>query len=130
MLVSGNADSIIKIWSLVTGQCMHTLSGPNRHMSAVTSLALNDRFAVSSSDDGTVKMWSLETGEFVRNLLALESGGRGGVVWRIAINNNTLVCAVGSRIGVEETKLVGQKRVIRILFKPLMYFINLVKRFF
>jgi F-box/WD-40 domain protein 7 len=107
MLVSGNADSTIKIWSLTTGQCLHTLSGTNRHMSAVTCIAYNDRYVVSSSDDGTVKLWSLETGEFVRNLLALESGGRGGVVWRIAMSNNMLVCAVGSRIGVEETKLVS-----------------------
>lgn len=106
ILVSGNADSTVKIWSLRTGQCLHTLSGTNRHMSAVTCLAFNDRYVVSSSDDGTVKLWSLETGEFIRNLLALESGGRGGVVWRIAMNKNMLVCAVGSRIGVEETRLI------------------------
>ena len=106
LLVSGNADSTVKIWSLTTGQCLSTLSGPNRHMSAVTCLAFNDRYVVSSSDDGTVKLWSLETGEFVRNLLLLDSGGRGGVVWRISMNKNMLVCAVGSRIGVELTKLI------------------------
>ena len=39
----------------------------------------NDKFVVSSSDDGTVKLWSVETGEFIRNLLTLESGGRGGI---------------------------------------------------
>lgn len=105
-LVSGNADSTVKIWSLKTGECLHTLSGCNKHMSAVTCLAFNDKFVVSSSDDGTVKLWNLETGEFIRNLLALDSGGRGGVVWRISMHKNKLVCAVGSRIGVEETKLI------------------------
>jgi WD40 repeat protein len=75
-------------------------------MSAVTCLAFNDKFIISSSDDGTVKLWNLETGEFIRNLLALESGGRGGVVWRISMHQNKLVCAVGSRNGVEETKLI------------------------
>lgn len=75
-------------------------------MSAVTCLAFNDKFIISSSDDGTVKLWNMETGEFVRNLLALDSGGRGGVVWRISMHNNKLVCAVGSRMGVEETKLI------------------------
>jgi F-box/WD-40 domain protein 7 len=106
ILVSGNADSTVKIWSLKTGDCMHTLSGYNKHMSAVTCLAFNDKFVVSSSDDGTVKLWNLETGEFIRNLLGLDSGGRGGVVWRISMHKNKLVCAVGSRIGVEETKLI------------------------
>jgi len=106
ILVSGNADSTVKIWSLKTGECLHTLSGYNKHMSAVTCLAFNEKFVVSSSDDGTVKLWNLQTGEFIRNLLGLDSGGRGGVVWRISMHKNKLVCAVGSRIGVEDTKLI------------------------
>lgn len=106
ILVSGNADSTVKIWSLKTGECMHTLAGNNKHMSAVTCLSFNEKFVVSSSDDGTVKLWNVETGEFIRNLLGLDSGGRGGVVWRISMHKNKLVCAVGSRIGVEETKLI------------------------
>lgn len=44
-------------------------------------------------------------GEFIRNLIALVSGGSGGVVWRIRANETKLVCAVGSRNGTEETKL-------------------------
>lgn len=91
---------------MTTGKCMHTLTGSYKHVSAVTCLAFNDKFIISSSDDGTVKLWNLETGEFIRNLLALESGGRGGVVWRISMHQNKLVCAVGSRMGVEETKLI------------------------
>lgn len=61
---------------------------------------------ITSSDDGTVKVWSLKTGEFLRNLVALDSGGSGGVVWRIRCSNTKLVCAVGSRNGTEETKLL------------------------
>ena len=38
--------------------------------------------------------------------VALESGGSGGVVWRIRANATKLVCAVGSRNGTEETKLL------------------------
>lgn len=38
--------------------------------------------------------------------MALESGGSGGVVWRIKANPTKLVCAVGSRNGTEETKLL------------------------
>lgn len=46
------------------------------------------------------------SGEFIRNLVALDSGGSGGVVWRIRANETKLVCAVGSRNGTEETKLL------------------------
>ena len=47
-----------------------------------------------------------DSGEFIRNLVALDSGGSGGVVWRIRANETKLVCAVGSRNGTEETKLL------------------------
>ncbi|XP_064481932.1 F-box/WD repeat-containing protein 7-like isoform X2 [Ornithodoros turicata] len=106
ILVSGNADSTVKVWDIVTGQCLQTLAGPNKHQSAVTCLQFNSKFVVTSSDDGTVKLWDLRTGEFLRNLVALESGGSGGVVWRIRASPTKLVCAVGSRNGTEETKLL------------------------
>ena len=79
--------------------------GPNKHSSAVTCLQFNKKFVITSSDDGTVKIWDLKTGEFLRNLVALDSGGSGGVVWRVRCSNSKLVCAVGSRNGTEETKL-------------------------
>ncbi|ODN04155.1 F-box/WD repeat-containing protein 7, partial [Orchesella cincta] len=106
LLVSGNADSTVKIWDISTGQCLLTLSGPNKHLSAVTCLQLINKFVITSSDDGTVKLWDIRTGEFVRNLVSLSSGGSGGVVWRIRASETKLVCAVGSRNGTEETKLL------------------------
>ncbi|XP_023683461.1 F-box/WD repeat-containing protein 7 isoform X1 [Paramormyrops kingsleyae] len=106
ILVSGNADSTVKIWDIKTGQCLQTLQGPHKHQSAVTCLQFNKNFVVTSSDDGTVKLWDLRTGDFIRNLVTLESGGSGGVVWRIRASNTKLVCAVGSRNGTEETKLL------------------------
>lgn len=60
-----------------------TFKGPNKHQSAVTCLQFNSRFVITSSDDGTVKLWDVRTGDFIRNLVALDSGGSGGVVWRI-----------------------------------------------
>ncbi|KAK3862746.1 hypothetical protein Pcinc_031420 [Petrolisthes cinctipes] len=106
ILISGNADSTVKVWDIVTGQCLQTLSGPHKHRSAVTCLQFNNKFVVTSSDDGTVKLWDVRTGEFLRNLVALDSGGSGGVVWRIRASDTKLVCAVGSRNGTEETKLL------------------------
>ena len=42
----------------------------------------------------------------MRNLVSLDSRGSGGVVWRIRSTNTKLVCAVGSRNGTEDTKLL------------------------
>lgn len=106
ILVSGNADSTVKIWDITSGQCLQTLQGANKHQSAVTCLQFNRKFVITCSDDGTVKLWDLNTGEFIRNLVTLESGGSGGVVWRVCANQTKLVCAVGSRNGTEETKLL------------------------
>lgn len=72
----------------------------------MTCLQFNKKFVITSSDDGSVKIWDLKGGDFLRNLVALDSGGSGGVVWRIRCSNTKLVCAVGSRNGTEETKLL------------------------
>uniref|UniRef100_V9KHD6 F-box/WD repeat-containing protein 7 n=1 Tax=Callorhinchus milii TaxID=7868 RepID=V9KHD6_CALMI len=106
ILVSGNADSTVKIWDIKTGQCLQTLQGPSKHLSAVTCLQFIQSFVVTSSDDGTVKLWDLRTGDFLRNLVCLESGGSGGVVWRLRASKTKLICAVGSRNGTEDTKLL------------------------
>ncbi|XP_065838229.1 F-box/WD repeat-containing protein 7-like [Oscarella lobularis] len=106
ILVSGNADSTVKVWNINTGYCLHTLQGSNKHHSAVTSLQFSENFVVTSSDDGTVKLWDIKTGEFIRNLVQLDSGGSGGVVWRVQCSDKKLVCAVGSRNGTEDTKLL------------------------
>lgn len=45
------------------GQCKYTLSGPNRHASAVTSLQfLENGLVATSSDDGSVKLWDVKQG--------------------------------------------------------------------
>jgi WD40 repeat protein len=36
-LVSGNADSTIRVWNIKDGACVHTLAGHHKHESAVTS---------------------------------------------------------------------------------------------
>uniref|UniRef100_A0A3Q3WDN4 F-box domain-containing protein n=1 Tax=Mola mola TaxID=94237 RepID=A0A3Q3WDN4_MOLML len=106
ILVSGNADSTVRVWDVRTGQCLHTLQGPNKHRSAVTCLQFCRGLVLSSSDDGTVKLWDLRTGAWLRDVVALQSRGSGGVVWRIRASDTRLVCAAGSRNGTEETKLL------------------------
>ena len=68
---------LFKVWNIISGHCLHTLQGSNKHQSAVTSLQFTDDFIITSSDDGTVKLWDLNTGEFIRDLVALDTGGSG-----------------------------------------------------
>ena len=45
ILVSGNADSTVKIWDILTGQCLQTLSGG---LSQSLYLALTDYLSLFS----------------------------------------------------------------------------------
>ncbi|GMS81934.1 hypothetical protein PENTCL1PPCAC_4109, partial [Pristionchus entomophagus] len=108
ILVSCNADSYIRVWNIRDNQCIHRLGGnQNGHQSAITSLQfLDNGLVATSSDDGTVKLWDVTRGCFVRDLVKLSSGGSGGCIWRLKATDTLLVCAVGSRNGTEETKLI------------------------
>ncbi|CAJ0569431.1 unnamed protein product, partial [Mesorhabditis spiculigera] len=108
ILVSCNADSEVRVWDIRDGgKCLHRLQGPYGHTSAITSLhLLESGLLATSSDDGTVKLWDVENGQFVRDLVRLQSGGSGGCIWRLKATETLLVCAVGSRNGTEDTKLI------------------------
>ncbi|KAL3083047.1 hypothetical protein niasHS_010849 [Heterodera schachtii] len=107
ILVSANADSTIKVWNITDGTCVHTFAGPNKHASAVTGIRFLDNGMVATSgDDGIVKLWDVMEGTFVCDLLRLASQGAGGCVWRMKATPTLLLCAVGSRNGTEDTKLI------------------------
>uniref|UniRef100_A0A9J2PI77 F-box domain-containing protein n=1 Tax=Ascaris lumbricoides TaxID=6252 RepID=A0A9J2PI77_ASCLU len=107
--LTGHSNRVysLLVWDITDGQCKYTLSGPNRHASAVTSLQfLENGLVATSSDDGSVKLWDVRQGTFVRDLVRLRSGGSGGCIWRLKSTPTMLVCAVGSRNGTEDTKLI------------------------
>ena len=58
-LVSGSADSTIKIWNLENGSLLNTLTA---HTSSVISLlVLSNGNLLSGSNDGTIREWNLNT---------------------------------------------------------------------
>ena len=73
----------VQVWNVATGYCEHTLHGPHKHQSAVTSLQFTENFVITSSDDGSVKLWDIKTGEFIRDLISLDSGGNGRCLNRV-----------------------------------------------
>ena len=55
------------------------------------------------------------SGEFICDLVALESGGSGSVVWRIPANDTKLVCAVESVPFLDPTAQTSLVALARIL---------------
>lgn len=55
-------DPVVRIWDLVTQQCLTALEG---HSSAVRSVAVSkdEKRAVSGSHDRSIRLWDLETGQ-------------------------------------------------------------------
>ncbi|KAI8611683.1 WD40-repeat-containing domain protein [Chytriomyces sp. MP71] len=61
-LISGGADSLVKVWDLESQICIKTLAG---HVSRIIHLAISDDCCLiaSCSKDSTARVWSSSTGE-------------------------------------------------------------------
>ena len=66
-LICGAFDGTPKIWDLISGECLHTIS--RLHTRAVTSIIIlsNEIFA-SSSKNKTIKLFDLNTFEFIKTI--------------------------------------------------------------
>lgn len=80
ILASGSHDHTIKIWNVVTRDCLDTLSG---HIEGISAIAFspNGRMLVSSSYDCTVKVWDMSTCRCCDTLQE-----HTGWVWAVAFN--------------------------------------------
>jgi F-box and WD-40 domain protein CDC4 len=60
-LVSGSYDSVVRVWRISTGECLHVLHG---HTQKVYSVVLDHERnrCISGSMDSLVKIWDLATG--------------------------------------------------------------------
>ncbi|OLL23945.1 Cell division control protein 4 [Neolecta irregularis DAH-3] len=87
LLVSGSYDNNVKLWTVSTGQCVHTYVG---HAAKVYSVALDTKKgkAVSGSMDCFVKVWDLVGGDC---LYTLE--GHTSLVGLLSLSHRQLVSA-------------------------------------
>jgi WD40 repeat protein len=71
-LISGSADSTIKVWDLRSKKLIRTIHG---HGSPVLAVAFTSdgRHLISASADATIGVWDWESGEIVRSLVELPS---------------------------------------------------------
>ncbi|CDR95151.1 WD-repeat protein, putative [Babesia bigemina] len=82
LLASGSMDCSIKIWDVVTGQCMRTLSGHTRGVSQVIWSGEKGNWLFSASRDTLLKVWDTSTGGLVKDL-------KGHAHWVNTLTSNT-----------------------------------------
>jgi WD40 repeat protein len=94
VIVSGSADTSVRVWDAVTGDLIQTMTG---HEDAVHAVALGQAagrdVVVSGSADNSVRVWDAVTGDLVRTLTghdgevsALAIGRAGG--WDVIVSGD------------------------------------------
>ncbi|KAF8304994.1 WD40 repeat-like protein [Clavulina sp. PMI_390] len=86
-LVSGSYDATVRVWDIITGECIHVLTG---HTQKVYSVVLDHsrQQVCSGSMDGTVRIWSITTGQSLHTLQ-----GHTSLVGLLSISSSYLVSA-------------------------------------
>ena len=105
LLATGSDDDMVRVWDVVTGSLLRTLSG---HTSYVYSVSFSpDGKLLASGTGKTIRLWDVATGSLVRTLTGdinsvrsvafspdgklLAEGGDGKVkLWSVATGNETL----------------------------------------
>jgi F-box and WD-40 domain protein CDC4 len=65
--VSGSYDKTVRVWDIVTGECVHVLTGHEHKVYSIGYDVQRNR-CVSGSQDNTVKVWDIETGTCLHTL--------------------------------------------------------------
>jgi len=100
LLASGSTDKTIKLWSLETGDLLHTFGGRSLrhrgHSDRISTLAFSPDSLelMSGSDDCTLKQWDISTRRLIRTL-----SGHNWLVSSISISQNGQVFASGGGDG-------------------------------
>lgn len=100
LLASGSTDKTIKLWSLETGDLLHTFGGRSLrhrgHRDRISTLAFSPDSLelMSGSDDCTLKQWDISTRRLIRTL-----SGHNWLVSSISISQNGQVFASGGGDG-------------------------------
>jgi len=117
-LASGSTDKTIKLWSLETGDLLHTFGSRslrNRgHSDRISTLAFSPDSLelISGSDDCTLKQWDVGTRRLIRTL-----PGHNWLVSSISVSQNGQVFASGGGDGQINLWALGTGEMLATLHK-------------
>ena len=96
-MASCSNDNKIKIWNLISGECLLTLTG---HTMGVYKIAeMSDNRLVSFASDRTIKVWSLETGECLKTIqIEYKPKEKQSIGSIKLISNDIILCGRGKSI--------------------------------
>ncbi|CAI2165504.1 5645_t:CDS:2 [Funneliformis geosporum] len=105
-LVSGSYDCTVRVWNIMSGDCVWRLHGHTQKVYSVVLDAKRKR-CMSGSMDGTVKVWNLEDGT---NIWTLE-----GKFTCLAIKSNVPRSQKSLYINVDVISLIGHSSLVGLL---------------
>ncbi|KAG9391430.1 coatomer beta' subunit [Carpediemonas membranifera] len=104
-LLSGGDDNLVKMWNVRTRQCIYSLSG---HSKAITALTAHPRVGlfVSVAEDGQAIVWDKEGHEvFRQTILMRDDRENKDKVWAVAPVPDKAAVVVGHDRGTTTVKL-------------------------
>ncbi len=94
-IISGSADSTLKLWNLENGDCLKTINTSLNPKTVLNAIAINSEQQLivtgSTSVQGTIKCWHWQSGEMLEAVNAAFSG-----INSLAISSDNKVLASGS----------------------------------
>jgi WD40 repeat protein len=65
LLLSGSSDHTIKLWNIMTGDCLYSYEGHSKGINRLLMIENDREEFVSGSDDHEIRVWSMRSGQCV-----------------------------------------------------------------
>jgi WD40 repeat protein len=104
-VVSGGADTMVRIWNMATGEIRHSIKATEEGSVRAVAVSPDNKYILSSSQNVfSVQLWDVATGELVRELIADDAEtdtieGHSRSVRDIAFNRDNRTVVTGGEDG-------------------------------
>lgn len=90
-IITSSHDSTIRLWDIVAGKTMVTLTN---HKKSVRALCLHPKYyAMGSASPDNIKQWKLPNAEFIQNV-----SGHNAILNALTVNSDNVMVSAGEKI--------------------------------